>query len=103
MALKDDAKAKLDSLQLQLQGLWKRETLVHPKIAVKFTVSNPNSDNDGMLVSLMDLLQIKGAKVIFNDSIEFCNGGTEILPASICAVGEECVELFITPQGSEDD
>jgi hypothetical protein len=89
------AKAKLDSLQLQLQCLWKRQPLIHPNITVKFTASNDAADNDGMLVSTMDLLQPRAGNLILNDNIRFANGRTIIEPADICAVGDEMVELWI--------
>lgn len=103
LIIKPRAKAMLDGLQLQLQSLWQQPPLLHPEIVVKFTVSNPHSDRDGLLVSLMDLLQPKAANIIFNDDIEHSNARITIEPADICAVGEELVEIWLRVPGGEGE
>lgn len=92
--------AQLVPLQLQAQGAWKHGPLKNPGITVTFHTSNDAQDRDGMLVSLMDLLQDAG--VLINDNIRVSNGPVLINPAVLCKPGEEKTELrFVTDWETE--
>lgn len=84
-------KAQLDSIQAQMQAQWGGRTPAkHAPMQFRFTVTNINQDRDGILTTLLDLMQKAG--VIERDSIAQCNGTIIILPA---CKGEPGAEIRI--------
>lgn len=88
--------AAIDALVLQARAQWRRPPIEHPDITITFHVRHRRADRDGMLATVMDILQRAG--VVANDNIARCNGWLRLAPA---VVGEvEGVEIRIT-RGAE--
>lgn len=73
--------AAIDALVLQAQAQWRRPPVEHPDITITFRVRHRRADRDGMLATVMDILQRAG--VVANDNIARCNGWVHLAPAVI--------------------
>jgi hypothetical protein len=87
-------KSILDSMALQIPGEARDRKFEHPEFSFHFTYTNGAVDRDGVIVTVLDLLQKYG--VIVNDNISHCNGMWQVHPA---VRGEyDSVRVVITPR-----
>jgi Holliday junction resolvase RusA-like endonuclease len=88
--------AKIDALAWQARQQWgQRLPLEHPDMTFTFLVRDGRKDRDGLLATVMDLLQ--KARVIRQDNIAHCNGTIVLLPAQVGEV--EGVSIKIAAWG----
>jgi hypothetical protein len=90
-------KGELDALAIQIPSWARDKQLRHPNITFQFHLPSGNSDRDGMVTTLLDVMVSFG--IIHNDSVASCNGTITIPPAKYS--DEPFTEITLTLQ-SED-
>jgi len=91
-----ELQTELDRLFLQIPAEARDLDLVHPDIALTFTVPpcGVRSDRDNMLTTILDLLTLSGT--IRQDRISTCNGTITIHPSPVS--DEYFTEIVLTPK-----
>lgn len=92
MHLDRDTTATIDGLVLQARSQWHREPVDHREVTVRFHGAHEESDRDGNLATLLDVLQAAG--VIRNDNVRHFNGWLHV--ASALPAEEPSVVVEIT-------
>lgn len=72
---------QIDALVIQARTQWRRDPIKHPDMRITFRARHRRADRDGMLATLMDVLQKAG--VIRNDNVAHCNGRITLEPTVI--------------------
>ncbi len=93
-----ETKAQMEVLTLQAMLQWSRFSLdgapvEHPEVTTTFFVASARQDEDGMYVTLMDVLQKAG--VFVNDNIKRFNGRKIHEPCEFVSVADERVEITV--------
>lgn len=89
-----ETKAQVEALTLQAMFQWAAKCagpVEHPEVTTRFYVAAKRQDEDGMYVTLMDVLQMAG--VIVNDNIAHFNGRKIHEPCEVVPEAEERVEI----------
>lgn len=81
----------LPSQELTYRG--HRLPLCHPNLAFRFYSTRQLKDKDGMLTTLLDIMT--ACRLLRDDSIEWCNGHWDILPAVVCDI--DGVDIGVSP------
>jgi hypothetical protein len=93
----DDATAaEINSIVTQARMQWgTRKEVAHPKLDVRLWIHNSAKDVDGIYTTLLDAL--KQARVIWDDSAKWLNGGTALHPVVFVPnVRQERAEITLT-------
>lgn len=92
-----ETKAQMEALTMQAMFQWNAVTggkpVVHPEMTTTFYVAARRQDEDGMYVTLMDVLQKAG--VLVNDNIANFNGRKVHEPCQFVELKDERVEIVI--------
>lgn len=92
LMIREDAKAQIESLTLQAMLQWgQRGPVEHPNMTIRFFVTTARQDEDGMWITIVDILQNAG--VLVNDNIARNNGRKIHEPCQFVAPGDERVEI----------
>ena len=76
-----NAKAILDSFQLQIPGMYRNLKLEHPDIEIEFSMATDKHDRDNVLCLVLDALRKQG--VLREDNVRHCNGKITLMPAVV--------------------
>lgn len=90
-----ETKRQMETLTLQAMLQWSKQKgpVEHPDVTTRFYVETARQDEDGMYVTLMDVLQKAG--VIANDNIAHFNGRKIHEPCEFVVADQERVEILI--------
>lgn len=94
MHIDPQMKAEIQSLTTQALFMWKHAGPVeHPELTFRFFVHSARRDRDGMLTTVLDLMQAAG--ILVNDNMKWNNGRTVMEPVCFVAPADERVEILI--------
>ena len=86
------ARLMIERMELQVPAEARDLKLEHPNMIWSFQYTNGHIDRDGIIATVLDILQKYG--VITNDDISHCNGQWTIFPALRGEYDEVTVTLY---------
>ena len=89
----------IQRMELQVPGSVRDLNLEHPDMEWRFTYTNAGVDKDGIITTVLDILQ--RYRVIVNDNIAHLNGKQTIWPAE--RGEEDTVTVILHPKTGEAD
>lgn len=94
MFLPAEVTAQIDTLITQALFHWRiGAPIEHPELTVTFFVAAKRQDQDGMYVTILDVLQKAG--VLLNDNIKSNNGWKHLPPCEFVSVSDERVDIRV--------